>query len=251
MASQDRYVEASEGPRTPNSGESALSEPTAPTKVKTMRTRRNSAFNGLSERNHVYTVGSANKARAEPSQFAAAAPDAVWQDFSSGQDFLRAAGSLSTGCVMVFDPLPDMETLAIVAWLGQQRADLACIVVSSQPTVKAAVDCLKAGALDFLGAPVDKATAAAAFQGVFAPPQSRPDRASALARLRMTSRLSNRELQVLEGLLEGMSNKAVGAKLHISERTVEVHRSRIMRRLGVESFAELVRMSVQAGIGAA
>jgi len=251
LASQDRYVEPSEGQSPPNSGDSATRLPPAPIKVKTMRTRRNSSNSGLSDRRHVYAITAGSKGRAEMAQLAAAAPEAVWQEFSSGQDFLRAAGSLSTGCVVVFDPLPDMESLAIVSWLGQQRADLACIVMSSQPTVKGAVDCLKAGAHDYLSAPVEKAAAAAALHSVFAPPQPRPDRASAIARLRMTSRLSNRELQVLEGLLSGMSNKAVGAKLHISERTVEVHRSRIMRRLGVESFAELVRMSVQAGIGAA
>jgi two-component system, LuxR family, response regulator FixJ len=250
LASPDRYADVAEGQRAHNSGDSAGLTQAAPEKVKTMRTRRNAAFNGLSDKRHIYAVAAGCKLRSELALLDSAGADVTWQDFASGQDFLRAAGNLSIGCVLVNDPLPDMESLALVSWLGQQRADLACVVVSSQPTVKSAVDCLKAGAHDYIGAPIDKAVAAAALQSVFAPPQPRPDRASALARLRMTSRLSNRELQVLEALLGGMSNKAVGAKLQISERTVEVHRSRIMRRLNVESFAELVRMSVQAGLGA-
>ena len=115
--------------------------------------------------------------------------------------------------------------------------------------IKNAVEFLKAGASDFLSGPIDQAAIVAAINTTFEPAAERPNRSTALARLKMTSRLSQRELQVLEGLLQGKSNRVVGENLHISERTVEVHRSRIMRRLNVTSFAELVRMSVQAGIG--
>jgi len=218
--------------------------------MKRPRGRRGaSGPNGQLDRSHVYAVGIGTKHRTELTQFGAALPDAIWQEFAGGQDFLQAASQVPTGTVVLFDPLPDIETLAVVAWLGQQRADLASIVYSSQPTVKAAVDCLKAGASDFLGTQQDWSTIVAAVHATFQPGPERPNRSSALARLRMTSRLSQRELQVLQGLLSGMSNKAVGTKLHISERTVEVHRSRIMRRLNVDSFAELVRMSVRAGLG--
>jgi len=229
------------------SGEGAGGDPVT-TKMK--RTRRNGAAAAAAlDRRNVFVVGVTAKNRAEFSQLAAASADTTWQDFSAGQEFLKAAGALGGGCVIVCEPLADIETLAIVSWLGQQRADLASIVISSQPTVKAAVECLKAGASDYLSLPLERSVFAAALRAVFEPSKERATRGTALARLKMTSKLSQRELQVLEGLLNGMSNKAVGVKLHISERTVEVHRSRIMRRLNVESFAELVRMSVRAGIG--
>lgn len=233
-------------------GEGAGPMPVQSTKMVVRRARRGSgSISGHPGERHIYAVAASAKQRAELTLLAAASTQAVWQEFTAGQEFLRAAASLNSGCVLLFDPLPDIETLAIVSWLGQQRPDLGSIVISGQPTVKAAVDCLKAGAADFLGSPLDRAVAAEAMQAIFEPGPERPSRASALARLKLTSTLSQRELQVLEGLLAGDSNKAVGANLHISERTVEVHRSRIMRRLNVDSFAELVRMSVRAGIGSA
>lgn len=229
-------------------GSGALAE--LANRMKSVRTGRGAKGGiALSDRRHIYVVGAAVKIRAEISQLATAVPEAHWQDFSAGHDFLRAAGTLATGCVLVCDPLPDIEALAVVSWLGEQRPDLASIVVSTEPTVSGAVNSLKAGAADYLSLPLDKAAAMSALSQVFEPRPDRLTRTSALARLRLTSRLSQRELQVLEGLLAGQSNKAVGGELKISERTVEVHRSRIMRRLGVDSFAELVRMSVQAGIG--
>lgn len=222
-------------------------ESTPATPMKFVRSRRGTTAAASGQR-HIFTIGAGTKVRSVLAQLAAAWPDAAWQEFNAGHDFLRLARELGTGCVVVFDPLHDIETLAVVSWLGQQRPDIASIVVASNPTVKAAVDCLKAGATDYLGMPLDQLAAAAALKAVFEPGPERPTRGSALARLNMTSRLSQRELQVLDGLLTGMSNKEVGAKLHISERTVEVHRSRIMRRLDVASFAQLVRMSAQAGL---
>jgi two-component system, LuxR family, response regulator FixJ len=234
------------------SGEGAGTAQARVTSMKTVRTRRSTDAGGrILNLRPIYAVGAGTKYRGELAQILAAAPESIVEEFAAGQDYLRSALQHATGAVVLFDPLPDIETLAIVAWLGQQRADLACIVVSAQPKIKSAVDCLKAGACDFLSLPLERPAIAAALAMAFEPCPERPNRASALARLKMTSRLSQRELQVLEGLLSGLSNKAVGAKLHISERTVEVHRSRIMRRLDVDSFAELVRMSVHAGIGSA
>ena len=109
--------------------------------------------------------------------------------------------------------------------------------------------CLKAGAGDFIHRPLDRDAAMAAVTAMFEPAPERPTRSMVLRRLAISNRLSFREMEVLEALISGLSNKEVGTKLKISERTVEVHRSRIMRRLEVESFAQLVRMSVQAGLG--
>lgn len=242
----DRRVTGRSSLKPAGNEEHAGDGPVLTTLMKTVRSRRNAAT--TSDRRHIFSVAAGAKGRVDLAQLAAAWPEAAFQEFSAGHDFLRAARELGTGCVVLFDPLPDIETLAVVSWLGQQRPDLASVVISARPSVKDAVDCLKAGAADYLALPLDKAAAAAALKAAFEPGPERPTRASALARLHLTSRLSQRELQVLDGLLAGMSNKEVGAKLHISERTVEVHRSRIMRRLGVRSFAQLVRMSVHAGL---
>ena len=227
--------------------EGALPAPT--NGMNKIRHRRGSTSASMAaDSRSVYAVGVDPRNQAEVRRFAAAWPEGIRQEFAAGHEFLHAAPTLGTGCVLLLDPLADIETLAVVSWLGQQRPDLASIVIASAPTVGSAVACLKAGAADFLALPLEPATVSAAMHAVFEPQLERPNRSSALARMKLVSRVSQRELQVLEGLLAGLSNKAVGADLRISERTVEVHRSRIMRRLGVASFAELVRMSVRAGL---
>ena len=220
--------------------------------MKSKRTRRSAATSAAhGDRWHIYAIAPDSAARAELAMLAAARPESLWQEFPGGHDFLTAATGLPPGCVLILDPLADIETLALVSWLAQQRPDISSIVASSRQSATLAVTCLKAGATDFVARPLGHEAALAALTAVFEPAPERPTRGMALRRQLMTSRLSFRELEVLEALIAGLSNKEVGAKLHISERTVEVHRSRIMRRLEVDSFAELVRMAVRAGLDTA
>ena len=218
----------------------------------TMKSTRNRSGAGASAasstQRRVYALAANENLRTELAGYAAAFPDSAWQEFSGGHDFLRQAHGLAAGAVLIFDPLPDIETLSIVTWLGEQKPDLAAVVVSTAASVETAVGCLKAGAADFLTRPTGREAVLAALAAVFGPVVERPTRNMALRRHWMSNRLSQREMQVLQALLGGLSNKAIGIKLSISERTVEVHRSRIMRRLEVESFAQLVRMAVQAGL---
>ena len=215
----------------------------------TARPKRSNAVHApATGRWHLYAIAP-GPSRSELSTLASALPEAAWQEFPSGQDFLSAVPNLPQGCALVFDPLGDIETLALVGWLGQQRPDIGSIVVSANPAANHAVRCLKAGAGDFIHRPLDRDAAVAAVTAMFEPAPERPTRSMVLRRLSISNRLSFREMEVLEALISGLSNKEVGTKLKISERTVEVHRSRIMRRLEVESFAQLVRMSVQAGLG--
>lgn len=215
----------------------------------TARPKRSSALHAAAAgRRHVYTIAP-GASRSELSTLASALPEAAWQEFAGGQDFLTAVPNLPHGCALIMDPLSDIETLALVGWLGQQRPDIGSIVVSANPAANYAVRCLKAGAGDFIHRPLDRDTAVAAVTAMFEPAPERPTRSMVLRRLSISNRLSFREMEVLEALISGLSNKEVGTKLKISERTVEVHRSRIMRRLEVESFAQLVRTSVQAGLG--
>ena len=215
----------------------------------TARPKRPNALHAAAAgRRHLYAIAP-GASRADLSTLASALPEAAWQEFPGGQDFLSAVPALPQGCALIFDPLGDIETVALVGWLGQQRPDIGSIVVSANPAANHAVRCLKAGAGDFIHRPLDRDAAMAAVTAMFEPAPERPTRSMVLRRLAISNRLSFREMEVLEALISGLSNKEVGTKLKISERTVEVHRSRIMRRLEVESFAQLVRMSVQAGLG--
>ncbi len=217
--------------------------------MKSTRPRRGGSTSaGGSSKNRIYALAADSLARTDLARLVDGSADALWQDFGTAAEFLREAPSLAPGAVLIFDPLPDKDVLDVVTWLAHHKADLPSIVVSPNPSVAKAVDCLKAGATDFLTQPISGDAATAALDAAFAPPRERPTRSQMLRRQWISARLSQRELQVLTELIAGLSNKAIGAKLEISERTVEVHRSRIMRRLDVDSFAQLVRMAVEAGL---
>lgn len=250
MASENDVLTVIQATKTTRGGDGGGLAGGSSVPAKATRPRRSMrGTNTISSEPHILVVGPSQGVVDQIRPVASFFPKVEWQEFIGGQEFIRVANQLGTGCALICDPLGDIEALSVVSWLGQQRADLAAIVLPSRPTVKFAVDFLKAGATDYLSGPIDTASIVAALNAAFQPAAERPNRSSAMARLKMSNRLSQREMQVLEGLLEGKSNRAVGEVLHISERTVEVHRSRIMRQLNVTSFAELVRMSVRAGIG--
>jgi FixJ family two-component response regulator len=219
--------------------------------MKSTRQRRGSATPDSPNDRHVHAISARPGDRGTWDSQAGPDQRTHWRDFADGQSFLKAAASLAAGAVVIFDPLPDTDTVAVVAWLAQHRPDCAAIVVSGDASIAKAVGCLKAGAVDFLPASTAGTGLAAALSAVFVPPQDRQTRSMALRRHWIAARLSQRELEVLRELVAGLSNKSIGAKLSISERTVEVHRSRIMRRLEVDSFAHLVRMAVLAGLDSA
>jgi two-component system, LuxR family, response regulator FixJ len=220
--------------------------------MKSTRPRRGgSASAGATPKNRIYAVAADSLARADFLRLVEGLADAGWQDYETAEDFLRDAPGLAPGAVLIFDAGTRSDTVKTVTWLAQYKPDLPSIVVSANASVAMAVDCLKAGAIDFLAEPVVGAAATAALGVAFAPPRERPTRSMMLRRQWISSRLSQRELQVLKELMGGLSNKAIGVKLEISERTVEVHRSRIMRRMDVDSFAQLVRLAVEAGLESA
>lgn len=130
---------------------------------------------------------------------------------------------------------------------GLQFAGLPVVVTSSAATVRGAVAAIKAGACNYLGKPfepdlvreaVDKALALGAEERA-----ARARRADARKRL---ASLSGRENEVMRQVVEGAANKQVAARLGLSEKTIEVYRSRVMKKFGVQGIAELVRAALLA-----
>ena len=217
--------------------------------MKSTRPRRGGDAPGAGETGRrLYALASNGSARAEFGRLIEGWADARWQDFSSGAELLKAAPDLKPGAALVFEPVAGTNVVEVVDWLSHNRPDIPVIVVAPSGTVAHAVACLKAGASDFLSGQSVREGAVSALEAAFAPPKSRPTRGMMLRRHWIASRLSQREMQVLHELVSGLSNKAIGVKLGISERTVEVHRSRIMRRMEAESFAQLVRLAAEAGL---
>jgi two-component system response regulator FixJ len=161
--------------------------------------------------------------------------------------FLEAAPRL-TGCVLLDLRMPDMDGLEVQAQLARRGIQLPVIVVTGHGDIPTAVRAMKAGALDFLEKPIDEDGLLAAVRAAFreGAPKIRDDEAVQAAR-RLTD-LSPRERQVLDGIVAGRPNKLIAYDLNISVRTVEVHRTRLLVRLGTHSIATAIRLGVLAAL---
>jgi two-component system response regulator FixJ len=171
------------------------------------------------------------------------------RSFASAREFLTAAPSLPVGCLIVDIRMPEMDGLDLQQHLTDRSLDFPLIVITGHGDVSLAVRAMKAGAVDFIEKPFASeailSSLEAALSRLATPEKEDPVRAAATAKLRL---LSPRELQVLQGLLAGLPNKSIAYDLEISPRTVEIHRARLMDKMGARSLSELVRLALAAGV---
>ncbi len=167
--------------------------------------------------------------------------------YQSPAAFLNAASGLSAGCVLLDIRMPGVDGLEVQARLNRLRVNLPVIVMTGHGDVPSAVRAMKAGAVDFLEKPFDDETLLNAIGGAFAKASRLigGDREAVRAAQRLAT-LSPREREVLDALLAGRPNKVIAFDLNISVRTVEVHRARMMERLGTKQFADAIRLAVMA-----
>jgi two-component system response regulator FixJ len=167
--------------------------------------------------------------------------------YESATAVLDAAQLLTAGCLLVDVRMPGMDGLELQARLVALRVRLPVIVMTGQGDVAIAVRAMKAGAVDFIEKPFDDEALVAAIEAALAAQSTRMSREHAInhaaARIAL---LSPRERDVLEGILLGRANKIIAHELGISVRTVEVHRTRMLERLGTRSIATAVRLAVLA-----
>jgi len=169
--------------------------------------------------------------------------------FASAQEFLAAASSLRVSIVISDIRMPEMDGLELQQRLIELRLSFPLVLMTGDGDVPLAVQAMKAGALDF----VEKPFAADAILKVATAASERlaerADEESLTATV--SSRLAGltpREREVLEGLLAGLPNKSIAYDLAISPRTVEIHRARVMDKMGAHSLPELVQLSLAAGM---
>ena len=170
--------------------------------------------------------------------------------FDHPSAFLTAAKTFKTGCVLLDVRLPGMSGLEVQTQLMKMRNDLAVIVVTGQGDIQTAVRAMKAGAADFLEKPYSDHALLGSIEVAFAR-ENRYNRDHDIAdAIRRIATLSPREREVLDGLLAGRPNKLIAYDLGISVRTVEVHRARMMERLGIRQLTEVIRLGVMARLNA-
>ncbi|WP_434733578.1 response regulator FixJ [Rhizobium sp. YTUHZ044] len=163
---------------------------------------------------------------------------------SSAKAFLELLPLSGRSCLVTDLRMPEIDGIELLQRLRRLRLNVPVIVITGQGDIAAAVRAMKAGASDFLEKPVREEALIAAINAAVG--QKRPggavaDSESVAARLRQ---LTQREHQVLAGVLDGLQNKMIAYQLGISARTVEVHRANVMAKMGARNLAELMRMAI-------
>jgi two-component system response regulator FixJ len=171
------------------------------------------------------------------------------ETYASGTIFLKAV-TRTTGCILLDVRMPDIDGLEVQKRLAETGIALPIIMLTGHGDVALAVRAIKAGALEFLEKPFERASLLEAIDQALAQ-SNRNDRAQlaeteAVVRL---AALTPRERDVLDGMVLGRPNKLIAYDLSIATRTVEVHRANLMEKLGARSLSDVLRIAFAAGLG--
>jgi FixJ family two-component response regulator len=166
--------------------------------------------------------------------------------FSAGEEFLRHHDPDVPGCAIIDLGLPGMDGFGIQSSLASGMVGRPLIFLTGRGDIASGVKAIKAGATDFLTKPVDASVLLEAIARAME--QDNHAREDAYRRQSLEQRFSQltaREREVLTGVVAGRLNKQIAAHLGTVEKTIKVHRGRLMRKLGVRTIADLVRLVVQ------
>lgn len=170
--------------------------------------------------------------------------------FADAESFLAAWHGELAGCVLSDLRLPGMNGVQLQAELRRRGCPLPFVLITAHGDVATARQAFLADAVDFLEKPFDDVQLKAAIQAALARESTRLRRNEARrGDVQRLARLTGREREVLAQAALGLHAKEIAAKLAISPRTVEVHKTRIMAKLGVRNVAELVRFALAADRG--
>lgn len=169
--------------------------------------------------------------------------------YESAEAYLEAADALDADCLLLDLRMPGLDGMDLQESLARSKAQPQIVFVTGFGDIPTTVRAMKLGAVDFLQKPVDAETLLAAIETA-----ALRSEAARLERERLASldglldSLTPREHEVFRQIIEGKLNKQIATELEISEKTVKVHRGRVMSKLGVRTVAELVRLAQQAQV---
>jgi len=166
------------------------------------------------------------------------------ETFPSAADYLSCDLCDRPGCLVLDVSMPGMTGLELQEKLNALNVRIPIIFITGFGNVPTSVQAMKAGAIDFLEKPFDDKTLIdAVHRAIDRDVQRRRRDSEFLAVKNRRDRLTNRERQVFALVVTGMLNKQIASQLGITEKTVKVHRARVMRKMAAESLADLVRLS--------
>lgn len=177
------------------------------------------------------------------------AADYEVETFDSARDFLDQHDADIPGCVVSDVAMPVVDGLELQSVLSANRALRPIIFLTGRGSIPMSVRAMQAGAVDFLTKPVNDDDLLAAIARARArDAMTRAERAVLMSVEERLARLTPRERQVLTHVVAGRLNKQIAADLGTVEKTIKVHRGRMMEKMGVRSVADLVRLAEQAGV---
>jgi len=171
--------------------------------------------------------------------------------FAEGASFLAAARARTPDCIILDVQMPGQSGLDILKELNAQQYPAPIFIISGTGDIPMAVEAIKNGAFDFLEKPFDATTVVTRVREAIEASSRRAGQVDGIDALPKTfpghDLLTSRERDVLGAIASGSSNKQAGRELGISPRTIEVHRARIMEKLGAKNAADLVRIVLSEG----
>jgi two-component system response regulator FixJ len=196
----------------------------------------------MAESNLVHVIDDDDAVR-DSLSFLLRTADIAVATYPSATQFLEKLTRDIEGCVITDVRMPDMSGLDLLRRLRASSCNIPVIVMTGHGDIQLAVEAMKAGALDFLEKPFDDERVLGAVRAAMELRRSESERAGMRSQIeaRLES-LSQRERQVLDGLVAGLPNKTIAHDLGISPRTVEVYRANVMTKMQAGSLSELVRM---------
>lgn len=169
--------------------------------------------------------------------------------FESAKAFMALLPEINSGCVVTDVRMPEITGIDLLRHLRKSNPDLPVIVITGHGDISLAVEAMKIGAIDFLEKPFDGQQLLTAVRSALSRDADTGKRKAELADIQeKLAALSNRERQVLEGLVAGSANKNIAFDLGISPRTVEIYRANLMTKMAANSLSDLVRMAMLADI---
>ncbi|HEY2102880.1 MAG TPA: response regulator [Chthoniobacterales bacterium] len=169
--------------------------------------------------------------------------------FPSASDFLARPSHPGPSCVIIDVQMPGLNGIALQEALIQRRRREQLVFITGHGSIPLCAKAMKAGAVDFLPKPIKSSELLQCVDRALQRSAEQRERAAVKTEARgLLDLLTPREFEVMQVLLTGMLNKQVGAELGMAEKTVKLHRGRIMRKIGVVSVAELVRVAANAGL---
>jgi two-component system response regulator FixJ len=169
--------------------------------------------------------------------------------FEHAKAFLEILPQIKHGVVVTDVRMPGISGIDLLRGLRETNPDLPVIVITGHGDISLAVEAMKIGAVDFLEKPFDDDLLIASVRSALNRDAGVAKRNAELGQItEKLAALSNRERQVLDGLVAGNANKTIAFDLGISPRTVEIYRANVMTKMAANSLSDLVRMAMQADI---